>query len=489
MGKPTGFLEKERGDRVYRPVEERLKHWKEFVVPLEGDALQAQGSRCKDCGIPFCHNGCPVNTQIPDWNHLVYEGDFRTALENLQSTNNFPEMTGRICPAPCEESCTLNLNTFVKPVTIKTIECAIADMGREQGWIVPQPPEVKTGKSVAVVGSGPAGMACAQQLARAGHDVTLYEKNDRAGGLLRYGIPDFKMEKHVIDERVAQMEAEGVTFVYNAHVGKDVSAKDLAAKFDAVVLSGGAENPRNLNVPGRELNGVHYAMEFLPQQNKRNAGDGEPASGAIWAEDKHVIVVGGGDTGSDCIGTSTRQGAKHVKQLEIVPPSPVNEDKPVVWPDWPRKERISSSQQEVETTYGERVQYTAETAWLEGDEQGNVKKLHGHMVEWGAQGPKKVDGTEFTMDAELVLLAMGFLGPREDDVLADLDVKTVVQRDALGRIPEAPEDYKVAGRENVFAAGDMRRGQSLVVWAIREGRQCANAVDTFLMGKESVLPR
>jgi glutamate synthase (NADPH/NADH) small chain len=488
MGKPTGFLEQERHDREYEPVKERLKHWHEFVKPLTEDELRRQGARCMDCGIPFCHNGCPVNNQIPDWNDLVYHSDWQKAYVNLHSTNNFPEMTGRICPAPCEESCTLNLNTFVRPVTIKSIECAIADKGRENGWLVPQLPEEKTGKTVAVVGSGPAGMACAQQLARAGHEVTLYEKNDRAGGLLRYGIPDFKMEKHLIDERVAQMEAEGVTFIYNAHVGKDVSAKGLAVEFDAVVLSGGAENPRNLNVPGRELNGVHFAMEFLPQQNKRNAGDTIPDEVAILAGGKHVVVVGGGDTGSDCIGTSTRQGAAHVKQLEIVPPSPVAEDKPVVWPDWPRKERISSSQQEVEATYGEKVQYTAETAWLEGDENGNVKKLHGHMVEWGAQGPKKVDGTEFTMDAELVLLAMGFVGPREDDVLADLDVKTVVQRDVLGRIPEAPEDYKVAGANNVFAAGDMRRGQSLVVWAIREGRQCANAVDTYLMGT-SVLPR
>jgi glutamate synthase (NADPH/NADH) small chain len=487
MGKPTGFIEQQRSDRGYAPVEERLKHWKEFVQPLGEDEVRTQGSRCMDCGIPFCHNGCPVNNQIPDWNDLVYQGDWERALENLQSTNNFPEMTGRICPAPCEESCTLNLNTFVNPVTIKTIEAAIADKGRENGWIVPQPPEKKTGKRVAVVGSGPAGMACAQQLARAGHDVTLLEKNDRAGGLLRYGIPDFKMEKHLIDIRVAQMEAEGVTFQYNAHVGKTVSAKDLAATYDAVVLSGGAEDPRNLDVPGRELNGVHYAMEFLPQQNKRNAGDTVPDDGAILAGGKHVVVVGGGDTGSDCIGTSTRQGAVHVKQLEIVPRSPEAEDKPVVWPDWPRKERISSSQQEVEATFGETVQYTAETAWLEGDNNGNVKKLHGHMVEWGAKGPQKVDGTEFTMDAELVLLAMGFVGPRKDDVLADLGIDTIVQRDALGRFPEAPADYKTS-LPNVFAAGDMRRGQSLVVWAIREGRQCAHAVDEFLIGA-SVLPR
>ena len=487
MGKPTGFLEKPRGDRGYAPVAERLKHWNEFVQPLPEDEVRDQGSRCMDCGIPFCHNGCPVNNQIPDWNDLVYHGEWRQAYDNLHSTNNFPEFTGRICPAPCEESCTLNLNTFVRPVTIKTIECAIVDKGRENGWLVPQPSEKKTGKRIAVVGSGPAGMACAQQLARVGHDVTLFEKADRIGGLLRYGIPDFKMEKHLIDDRVVQMEAEGVTMKTGVHVGKDVSAKQLAADFDAVVLSGGAENPRNLDVPGRELNGVHFAMEFLPQQNKRNAGDSLPATQDILADGKHVVVVGGGDTGSDCIGTSTRQGAVHVKQLEIVPPSPVDEDKPVIWPDWPRKERISSSQQEVDATFGEKVQYTAETAWLEGDADGNVKKLHGHMVEWGNKGPQKVDGTEFTMDAELVLLAMGFVGPRQDDVLADLGINTVISRDSLGRIPEAPADYKT-NLPNVFTAGDMRRGQSLVVWAIREGRQCAHAVDEFLMG-ESVLPR
>ena len=487
MGKPTGFLEKPRGDRGYAPVAERLKHWNEFVQPLPEDEVRDQGSRCMDCGIPFCHNGCPVNNQIPDWNDLVYHGEWRQAYDNLHYTNNFPEFTGRICPAPCEESCTLNLNTFVRPVTIKTIECAIVDKGRENGWLVPQPSEKKTGKRIAVVGSGPAGMACAQQLARVGHDVTLFEKADRIGGLLRYGIPDFKMEKHLIDDRVAQMEAEGVTMKTGVHVGKDVSAKQLAADFDAVVLSGGAENPRNLDVPGRELNGVHFAMEFLPQQNKRNAGDSLPATQDILANGKHVVVVGGGDTGSDCIGTSTRQGAVHVKQLEIVPPSPVDEDKPVIWPDWPRKERISSSQQEVDATFGEKVQYTAETAWLEGDADGNVKKLHGHMVEWGNKGPQKVDGTEFTMDAELVLLAMGFVGPSQDDVLADLGINTVISRDSLGRIPEAPADYKT-NLPNVFTAGDMRRGQSLVVWAIREGRQCAHAVDEFLMG-ESVLPR
>ncbi len=489
MGKPTGFLEEERHDRSYEPVEERLKHWHEFIKPLPENEVRAQGSRCMDCGIPFCHNGCPVNNQIPDWNHLTYLGEWEEAWENLHSTNNFPEFTGRVCPAPCEESCTLNLNTFVRPVTIKTIECAIADKGRENGWLVPEPPEKKTGKRVAVVGSGPAGMACAQQLARAGHDVTLFEKNDRIGGLLRYGIPDFKMEKHLIDARVKQMQAEGVTIKTGVQVGKDVSAKQLADEFDAVVLSGGAESPRDLDVPGRELKGVHFAMEFLPQQNKRVAGDTLPDEQEILATGKNVIVIGGGDTGSDCIGTSTRQGAKLVRQFELFDKPPAAENKPLVWPDWPRKERISTSQIEVNETYGISTEYEMVTSELVGDANGNVAKIKGNRVKWvnkdGRMTPETV-GT-FEYDAELVLLAMGFVGPRQDDVLADLGINTVVQRDALGRIPEAPSDYKT-DLPNVFAAGDMRRGQSLVVWAIREGRQCAHAVDEFLMG-ESVLPR
>lgn len=489
MGKPTGFLETERHDRGYEPVSERLKHWREFVKPLPEDEVRGQGARCMDCGVPYCHNGCPVNNQIPDWNDLVYHDEWQEAWVNLHSTNNFPEVTGRVCPAPCEESCTLNLNTFVRPVTIKTIECAIADKGRENGWLVPEPPDKKTGKRVAVVGSGPAGMACAQQLARAGHDVTLYEKNDRIGGLLRYGIPDFKMEKHILDDRVAQMQAEGVTFRTGVHVGKDVSAKDLAAEFDAVVLSGGAENPRNLDVPGRDLKGVHYAMEFLPQQNKRVAGDEVPADQEILATGKSVIVIGGGDTGSDCIGTSTRQGAKLVRQFELFDRPPAEENKALTWPDWPRKERISSSQQEVTETFGTDTEYEMVTTELVGDANGQLAKIKGNKVKWvnkdGRMTPETV-GT-FEYDAELVLLAMGFVGPREDDVLAELGINTMVRRDALGRIPEAPSDYKT-DLPNVFAAGDMRRGQSLVVWAIREGRQCAHAVDEFLMG-ESVLPR
>ena len=493
MGKPTGFLEQERQDRGYEPVENRVRHWREFVKPLADEELRNQGGRCMDCGIPFCHNGCPVNNQIPDWNDLVYNDEWREAYENLHSTNNFPEMTGRICPAPCEESCTLNLNTFVRPVTIKSIECAIADKGRENGWLTPEPPEKKTGKRVAVVGSGPAGLACAQQLARAGHAVMVYEKNDRAGGLLRYGIPDFKMEKHLIDLRVDQMEAEGVTFVYNAHVGKTVSAKELAETFDAVVLAGGAENPRNLGpeVKGRDLKGVHFAMDFLPQQNKRNAGDRLPTGQDIVAEGKSVVVIGGGDTGSDCIGTSTRQGAKIVRQFELFDRPPEAENKPLVWPDWPRKERVSTSQREVQATYGTDTEYEMVTTELVDDGNGNVAKIRGNRVRWerdsdGRMTPATVG--DFEYDVDLVLLAMGFVGPRLDDVLADLGVNTMVKRDALGQIPERPADYRVMETANVFAAGDMRRGQSLVVWAIREGRQCAHAVDIHIMG-ESILPR
>ncbi|MCA8928724.1 MAG: glutamate synthase subunit beta, partial [Alphaproteobacteria bacterium] len=382
-----------------------------------------------------------------------------------------------------------NLNTFVRPVTIKTIECAIADKARDNGWLAPQPAAHKTGKRIAVVGSGPAGMACAQQLARAGHAVTLYEKNERIGGLLRFGIPDFKLDKSLIDARAEQMQAEGVTIKTGVHVGKDVSAKQLAADFDAVVLAGGAEAPRNLDVPGRELNGVHYAMEFLPQQNRRVAGGSVPADTEILATGKNVIVIGGGDTGSDCIGTSTRQGAKLVRQFELFDRPPQAENKPLVWPDWPRRERVSTSQIEVTETYGTDTEYEMVTTELVDDGKGNVARIKGNRVKWvhkdGRMTPETVDTFEY--DAELVLLAMGFVGPRQDDVLADLGINTVVQRDALGRIPEAPADYKT-DLPNVFAAGDMRRGQSLVVWAIREGRQCAQAVDTFLMG-ESMLPR
>jgi glutamate synthase (NADPH) small chain len=486
MGKPTGFLEEQRAERAYEKPGERIKHWHEFVKPLPDDAVSVQGARCMDCGIPFCHTGCPVNNQIPDWNDLVYHGEWREALTNLHSTNNFPEVTGRVCPAPCEESCTLNLNTFVRPVAIKTIECAIADKAFENDWIQPQVPERKTGKKVAVVGSGPAGLACAQQLARAGHDVTVFEKSDRIGGLMRYGIPDFKMEKHLIDRRMQQMEAEGVTFRPSTHVGKDVPAGDLVRDFDAVVLAGGAENPRTLEVPGKDLKGVHFAMDFLPQQNKRVAGDTVPDQNAILATDKHVIVIGGGDTGSDCIGTSTRQQAKLVRQFELFDRPPKLENKPLVWPDWPRRERISSSQEEVTATYGTDTEYTMVTTELVGDETGNVQRIKGYRARWvpdedGRMVPEKVD--DFDYEAELVLLAMGFLGPVHEGMINELELET----DSRANVAANTTDYQTSV-DKVFAAGDMRRGQSLVVWAIREGRQCAHAVDKYLMG-ETVLPR
>ena len=485
MGKPTGFVEFAREDRPYVKAADRIKSFKEFVQPLPEDKLQTQAGRCMDCGIPFCHNGCPVNNLIPDWNDLTYRGRWREALDTLHSTNNFPEFTGRICPAPCEEACTLNIND--KPVTIKTVECAIVDKGWAEGWIVPLKPAQRTGKRIAVVGSGPAGMACAQQLARAGHRVTLYEKSDRIGGLLRYGIPDFKMEKHLIDRRIAQMQEEGVEFRPNSHIGAGIPAARLVEEFDAVVLSGGAEQPRDLAVPGRELDGVHFAMPFLTQQNKRVAGDPEATASAntgapISAKGKHVIVIGGGDTGSDCIGTSIRQGAKSVTQLEILARPPDSEDKPLVWPNWPLKLRTSSSQEE-----GCERDWSVVTKKLTGT-GGKVKTLHGVRVDWqtGADGRLAMverPGSEFELKAELVLLAMGFLHPVHAGLLTELDVA----RDARGNVAADTLKYQTSNPK-VFAAGDMRRGQSLVVWAIREGRQCARAVDQFLMGKTD-LPR
>jgi glutamate synthase (NADPH/NADH) small chain len=485
MGKPTGFVEFAREDRPYVKAPERTKNFKEFVQPLPDDKVSSQAARCMECGIPFCHNGCPVNNLIPDWNDLVFRNRWREALDTLHSTNNFPEFTGRICPAPCEESCVLNIND--KPVTIKTIECAIVDKGWAEGWIVPLVPQQKTGKRVAVIGSGPAGMACAQQLARAGHRVTLYEKSDRIGGLLRYGIPDFKMEKPLIDRRMAQMEAEGVEFRPNSHVGANVSAPRLVEEFDAVVLSGGAEHPRDLPVPGRELDGVHYAMHFLTQQNKRIAGDKEDQAHAntgapILATGKHVIVIGGGDTGSDCIGTSIRQRAKSVTQLEILARPPDHEDKPLVWPDWPLKMRTSSSQEE-----GAERDWSVVTKRLTG-ENGKVKALHAVRVDWqkGADGKVamvELPNSEFELKAELVLLAMGFLHPVHQGLLEELGVA----RDPRGNVQADTLKYQTSNPK-IFAAGDMRRGQSLVVWAIREGRQCARAVDQFLMGRTD-LPR
>jgi glutamate synthase (NADPH/NADH) small chain len=488
MGKITGFLEIDRQDRGYDKPADRVRNYKEFVQPLPYADVGLQAARCMDCGIPFCHQGCPVNNLIPDWNNLVYRDQWRTAIETLHSTNNFPEFTGRICPAPCEASCTLNIQDT--PVTIKTIECQIVDRAWEEGWVQPQVPAQKTGKTVAVVGSGPAGMACAQQLARAGHSVTLFEKNDRIGGLLRYGIPDFKMEKHHIDRRVRQMEAEGVVFRPGVEVGAGISVQQLLADYDAVVLSGGAEAPRDLPIPGRELDGIHFAMDFLVQQNKRVAGDAEDKAapgGTLSAKGKHVVVIGGGDTGSDCIGTSNRQGAISVTQLEILAKPPVKEAKALVWPDWPLKLRTSSSHEE-----GAARDWAVSAKRAVGDlnngSGGKITGLECVRIEWklgdgGKMNLAEVPGSEFTLPADLVLLAMGFVGPRKAGLLE----QSGVALDPRGNVAATTNDYKSSAAK-VFACGDMRRGQSLVVWAIREGRQCARAVDEFLMGS-SELPR
>jgi glutamate synthase (NADPH/NADH) small chain len=484
MGKPTGFLEIARQDRGYEKPESRLKTWKEFVHPMPPAETGKQAARCMNCGIPFCHTGCPVNNQIPDWNDLVYRDNWKTALENLHSTNNFPEFTGRICPAPCEAACTLNI--IETPVTIKSIECEIVDRGWQEGWVKPQVPTVRTGGKVAVVGSGPAGLACAQQLARAGHAVTLFEKNDRPGGLLRYGIPDFKMEKHHIDRRVKQMEAEGVVFKCGVNVGVDLTIEQLKADYDAVVLSGGAEMPRDLDLEPHNFTGVHFAMEFLTQQNKRNAGDSEdkaaPGGATISAKDKHVVVIGGGDTGSDCIGTSNRQGAASVVQLEIMPQPPEKENKALTWPDWPLKLRTSSSQEE-----GCEREFAVLTKRAIG-KAGKLQGIECVHVEWvkaadGRMQMQEVEGSAFTLKADLVLLAMGFLGPHKDGLLTQAGVAL----DPRGNVHANVVDYR-SSVDKVFACGDMRRGQSLVVWAIREGRQCAHAVDKALMGV-SDLPR
>ena len=478
MGKETGFLELDRKDRSYAPVGDRVQNYNEFVIPHKEDDLKAQASRCMNCGIPYCHNGCPVNNIIPDWNHLVYEGDWQNALEVLHSTNNFPEFTGRICPAPCEASCTLNIQD--QPVTIKSIECAIVDKGWEQGWIVPQVPQHRTGRSVAVVGSGPAGMACAQQLARAGHSVTLFEKNDRVGGLLRYGIPDFKLEKHLIQRRMVQMLAEGVEFRTSTEVGVAISVNSLKENFDAIVLSGGAEDPRALDIPGWELPGVRFAMEFLTQQNKRNAGDDELRAaprGTLVATGKHVVVIGGGDTGSDCVGTSIRQGAASVTQIEIMPRPPEKEDKALTWPNWPMKLRTSSSHEE-----GCERDWAILTKRVVG-EGNQVTGLECVRVEWVGGKMQEIAGSEFTLKADLIFLAMGFLGPRKQGLIDQAGVEL----DARGNVFADTFSYQTSDPQ-IFACGDMRRGQSLVVWAIREGRQAARAVDLALMGKTD-LPR
>jgi glutamate synthase (NADPH/NADH) small chain len=483
MGKPTGFLEFERHDRGYEKADVRVRHWREFVKPLPEPELNRQAGRCMDCGIPFCHQGCPVNNLIPDWNNLIYREQWQAASTALHSTNNFPEFTGRICPAPCEASCTLNIDD--NPVTIKTIECAIVDRAWAEGWLKPLVPAHRTGKRVAVVGSGPAGMACAQQLARVGHAVTLFEKSDRIGGLLRYGIPDFKMEKHLIDRRMAQMAAEGVAFRAGVHIGVDVTVGELLGEYDAIAMTGGAEWARNLEIPGRDLDGIHYAMDFLPQQNKRGAGDKEPVAapdGTISAAGKHVVVIGGGDTGSDCIGTSTRQGAASIVQLEILPQPPEHEDKGLTWPDWPLKLRTSSSQEE-----GSERDWAVVTNRALG-ENGKIKALECVRVAWerdanGRMQMKEEPGSLFELKADLVLLAMGFLGPVRPGMIE----QSGVTLDPRGNVKANTLDYRTSV-DKIFAAGDMRRGQSLVVWAIREGRQCARAVDEYLMGKTS-LPR
>ena len=488
MGKPTGFMEFQRLSEAYEPVEARLKHYTEFVGHLSDAEAKTEGARCMDCGIPFCNNGCPVNNIIPDWNDLVYRGNWEEAIAVLHSTNNFPEFTGRICPAPCEAACTLGINEA--PVGIKSIEHAIIDKAWENGWVKPQPAKVKTGKKVAIVGGGPAGLAAAQQLARAGHDVTVFEKNDRVGGLLRYGIPDFKLEKGLIDRRMEQMQAEGVTFRTKTIVGTKtlpagivndattvVSAEQLSKEFDAVVLTGGSEVPRDLPVPGRELKGVHYALEFLIPQNKEVAGDGK---NPIRADGKHVVVIGGGDTGSDCVGTSNRHGAASITQFEVMPKPPVEENKALTWPYWPLKLRTSSSHDE-----GCTRDFAVSTKELIGDGNGNVKALKAVRVEWKDGKMVEVAGSEFEIPADLVLLAMGFTNP-----VAGLLEAFGVDKDARGNA-KATTDGAGCYATNVpkvFAAGDVRRGQSLVVWAIREGRQAAREVDAFLTGA-SELPR
>ncbi len=483
MGKVTGFIEYVRVDRSYAPIEQRLKHFDEFAIPLTEEELTKQGGRCMDCGIPFCHNGCPVNNLIPDWNDLVYQQDWQSALDSLHSTNNFPEFTGRVCPAPCQESCTLNIDSA--PVSIKTIECAIVDRGFEEGWVTPQISDYKTGKQIAIVGSGPAGLSAAQQLARAGHDVVVFEKESHAGGLLRFGIPDFKLDKALIERRVEQMRAEGVVFQTNKNIGVDVPVQQLLDGYDALLLTGGSELPRDLPIPGRELNGVHFAMDFLKANSKWVQGVHDSAN-VISAKDKHVIVIGGGDTGSDCIGTSNRHGALSVTQLEIMPCPPEQEDKPLVWPDWPNKFRVSTSQEE-----GCERKFAVATKHFISDESGNVKGLACVELEWvqdeaGQWQMSEVEGSEFELKADIVMLAMGFVAPIHKGMLEALSV----EQDARGNVA-APTEGSTAyhtSLDKVFAAGDMRRGQSLVVWAIREGRQAARAIDEYLM-ERSLLPR
>jgi glutamate synthase (NADPH/NADH) small chain len=474
MGKVTGFLEIQREQPTRRNVEDRLKDWREIYEPFGEEKQREQGARCMDCGVPFCHTGCPVNNLIPDWNDLVYNGRWENAIRRLHATNNFPEFTGRICPAPCEAACVLGINQ--PAVSIKLIERSIVERAWEEGWIHPEPPQEKSGKRVAVVGSGPAGLAAAQQLRRAGHSVTVYEKNDRIGGLLRYGIPNFKMEKVVLDRRLEQMRAEGVTFVTNAHIGVNVPVETLTDEYDAVLLTGGAERPRDLPIPGRELKGVHFAMEFLPQQNRRCEGDTIDPALAILAEGKSVIILGGGDTGADCLGTSLRQRAKVVHQFEIMPKPPEKRAASTPWPMWPMQLRTESSHEE-----GGIRDWGINSVSFTSDEHGRVKQLNAVRV-----GPPPtftpIPGSEFTVEADLVLLALGFLGPVRSGMIEQLGLKL----DARGNVA-TNADY-MTSVEGVFAAGDMRRGQSLVVWAIAEGRKAAEAVDQYLHTSKSALP-
>jgi glutamate synthase (NADPH) small chain len=471
VGKVTGFKEYVRELPVRRPITERVNDYFEVYQPFPEEKVRIQGARCMDCSVPFCHTGCPLNNIIPDWNDLVYRDRWREAIRVLHATNNFPEFTGRICPAPCEAACVLGINE--PPVTIKTIEKTIIEHAFREGWIVPAPPEVRTGKRVAVVGSGPSGLAVAQQLNRAGHEVTVFEKNDRIGGLLRYGIPDFKLEKHVLDRRLGQMEQEGVRFQVNTHVGQNVPVEDLRKEFDAIVLAGGAESPRDLRVPGRELKGIHFAMEFLPQQNKRVAGD--TVRDGILATGMNVVIIGGGDTGADCLGTTHRQRPKSVQQFEIMPMPPQERSASTPWPLWPLQLRTESSHEE-----GGIRNWAVATTRFQGDQEGHVRQLHAVRV-----GPppkfEPIPGSEFTLDADLVLLAMGFLGPVKTGMIEQLGVKL----DARGNV--ATDDNFMTSTPGVFATGDLRRGQSLVVWAITEGRRAARGVDKYLMGSTSLM--
>ncbi len=483
MGKPTGFKEYARAELHYQPVHERTSHYAEFTLPFADGELSIQGARCMDCGIPYCHNGCPVHNLIPDWNDLVYRQDWQAAIGVLHSTNNFPEFTGRICPAPCEAACTLNLDDV--PVAIKTLECAIIDRAWEQGWVKPQVPAHRTGKRVAIVGSGPAGLACAQQLARAGHAVSLYEKEDRIGGLLRYGIPDFKLNKKLIDRRMSQMRTEGVEFHTNCHIGVDVPARQLLAEHDAVVLAGGAEKPRDIDIPGRSFDGIHFALDFLRANSKRVQGVFVPDDEFISAEGLRVVVIGGGDTGSDCIGTSIRHGAHSVTQIELLDRPPERENKALTWPYWPQRFRTSSSQQE-----GCERLWNILTKEFIANSDGHIRALKYVRVQWQQQANghwemTEIPGSETEMAADLVLLAMGFLHPVHDGMIEELRDHAGLELDARGNVKGATDGTHAyhTSVPGVFTAGDMRRGQSLVVWAIREGRQCARAVDEWLMGK------